>query len=211
MTIQSMGFSRQECLVGGHSLFQGIFPTQGLTPGLPHCRRILYQLSHQRSPGANRLSCTLFSRFHIGVLIYSIWFLDSLHSIWQSLDLSTSLQMTQFCFLLCLSNISLPIYIYIYMYTHTHTHIYIIHYTVEVTNRFKGLDMLDRVPEELCTEVHDRRQGTRPSPRKRNAKRKMVVWGGLTNSCEEKRSQKQRRKGKIYPFEYRVPKNSKER
>ena len=48
-------------------------------------------------------------------------------------------------------------------------------YTVEVTNRFKGLDMLDRVPEELCTEVHDRRQGTRPSPRKRNAKRKMVV------------------------------------
>ena len=29
----------------------------------------------------------------------------------------------------------------------------------------------------------------------------MAVWGGLTNSCEKKRSQKQRRKGKIYPFE----------
>ena len=28
-------------------------------------------------------------------------------------------------------------------------------YTVEVTNRFKGLDMIDRVPEELWTEVHD--------------------------------------------------------
>ena len=28
-------------------------------------------------------------------------------------------------------------------------------YTVEVTNRFKGLDMIDRVPEELQTEVHD--------------------------------------------------------
>ena len=28
-------------------------------------------------------------------------------------------------------------------------------YTVEVTNRFKGLDLIDRVPEELCTEVHD--------------------------------------------------------
>ena len=27
-------------------------------------------------------------------------------------------------------------------------------YTVEVTNRFKGLDLVDRVPEELCTEVH---------------------------------------------------------
>ena len=28
-------------------------------------------------------------------------------------------------------------------------------YTVEITNRFKGLDMIDRVPEELQTEVHD--------------------------------------------------------
>ena len=28
-------------------------------------------------------------------------------------------------------------------------------YTVEVTNRFKGLDVIDRVPEELWTEVHD--------------------------------------------------------
>ena len=36
--------------VGSLSLLQGIFPTQGLKPGLPHCRRILYQLSHQGSP-----------------------------------------------------------------------------------------------------------------------------------------------------------------
>ena len=42
-------------------------------------------------------------------------------------------------------------------------------------------------------------------------KSKIAVWGGLTNSCEKKRSKKQRRKGKIYPFECRVPKNSKER
>ena len=35
--------------VGGHALLQGIFPTQGLNPGLPHCRRILYHLSHQES------------------------------------------------------------------------------------------------------------------------------------------------------------------
>ena len=28
-------------------------------------------------------------------------------------------------------------------------------YTVEVTNRYKGLDLIDRVPEELRTEVHD--------------------------------------------------------
>ena len=39
----------------------------------------------------------------------------------------------------------------------------------------------------------------------------MAVWGGLTNSCEKKGSEKQRGKGKIYPFECRVPKKSKER
>ena len=32
-----------------HALLQGIFPTQGLNPGLPHCRCILYLLSHQGS------------------------------------------------------------------------------------------------------------------------------------------------------------------
>ena len=36
--------------VGSRSLLQGIFPTQGLNLGLPHCRQILYQLSHQGSP-----------------------------------------------------------------------------------------------------------------------------------------------------------------
>ena len=36
--------------VGSLSLLQGIFPTQGLNPGLPHCRQILYQLSQKGSP-----------------------------------------------------------------------------------------------------------------------------------------------------------------
>ena len=36
--------------VGSLSLLQGIFPTQGLSPGVLHCRRILYQLSHKGSP-----------------------------------------------------------------------------------------------------------------------------------------------------------------
>ena len=36
--------------VGSHSLLQGIFLTQGLNPGLPHCRLILYHLSHKGSP-----------------------------------------------------------------------------------------------------------------------------------------------------------------
>ena len=46
-------------------------------------------------------------------------------------------------------------------------------YTVEVRNRFKGLDLIDRVPDELWMEFVTlyRRQGSRPSPRKRNAKR----------------------------------------
>ena len=56
-----------------------------------------------------------------------------------------------------------------------------------------------------------RRQGSRPSPWKRNAKTKMAVWGSLTNSCKKKRSKKPRRKGKIEASECRVPKNSKER
>ena len=39
--------------VGSLSLLQGIFPTQGLNPGLPHCRQILDQLSHKGSPRFN--------------------------------------------------------------------------------------------------------------------------------------------------------------
>ena len=41
--------------VGSLSLLQGIFPAQGLNPGLPHCRRILYQLSHQGSPSTGEV------------------------------------------------------------------------------------------------------------------------------------------------------------
>ena len=36
--------------VGSLSLLQGIFPTQGSNPGLPHCKQILYQLSHKGRP-----------------------------------------------------------------------------------------------------------------------------------------------------------------
>ena len=42
-----------------------------------------------------------------------------------------------------------------------------------------------------------RRQGARPSPRKRNAKSKMAVCGDLINRYDEKRGKKQMRKGKI--------------
>ena len=48
---------------------------------------------------------------------------------------------------------------------------------MEVTNRFKGLDLVDRVPEELWMEVHDIVQEAviKTSPRKRMQKGKMVV------------------------------------
>ena len=87
-------------------------------------------------------------------------------------------------------------------------------YTVEVTHRFKGLDLVDRVPDELWTEVHDivQETGSKTIPKKKKCKKsKMAVWGGLTNSCEKKRSKKQRRKGRIYPSECRVSKNNEER
>ena len=73
-------------------------------------------------------------------------------------------------------------------------------YTVEVRNRFKGLDLIDRVPDELWMEVRDIVQENRYQDHphgKEMQKRKMAVWGGLKKSCEKKRSEKQRRKEKI--------------
>jgi len=78
---------------------------------------------------------------------------------------------------------------------------------VEVRNRFKGLDLIDRVPDELWTEVRDIVQETE----KRCKKGKWLSEEALQIAVEKKRSEKQRRKGKIYPFECRVPKNSKKR
>ena len=60
--------------------------------------------------------------------------------------------------------------------------------------------MIDRVPDELCTEVRDivQETGIKTVPMEKKCKKsKMAVSGGLTNSCEKKRSKKQRRKGKI--------------
>ena len=72
-------------------------------------------------------------------------------------------------------------------------------YTVEMTNRFKRLNLIDRVPKELwmegglwhCTEGRDQDH----PQEKEMQKSKMAVWGSLTNSCEKKRSKRQRRKG----------------
>ena len=85
-------------------------------------------------------------------------------------------------------------------------------YTVEVTDRFKGLDLTDRGPDKLQMEVCDivQETGIKTTPKKKKCKKaKWLSEDAL--QIAEKRSEKQRRKGKIYPFECRVPKNSKER
>ena len=85
-------------------------------------------------------------------------------------------------------------------------------YTVEVRNRFKALDLIARVPDELWTEVHDiiQETGIKTIPKKKKCKKaKWISKEALQIAV--KRSEKQRRKGKIFPFECRVPKNSKER
>ena len=69
--------------MGSLSLLQGIFPIQGSNTGLPHCRQILFQLSHREAQ----------FRYDLNQIPYN--------------------------------------------------------YTVEVANRFKGLDLIDRAPEEL--------------------------------------------------------------
>ena len=58
----SREFSRQDTGVGHHALLQGIFPTQGLNPGLPHCRWIVYHLSQQGSPRVLAWVAYSFSR-----------------------------------------------------------------------------------------------------------------------------------------------------
>ena len=63
-------------------------------------------------------------------------------------------------------------------------------YTIEVRNRFKGLDLIDQVPEELRREAHDIvwEAVIKTIPRKRNAKRQNGCLRSLTNSWRKKRS-----------------------
>ena len=83
---------------------------------------------------------------------------------------------------------------------------------MELTNKFQGLDLIDRVPEELWTEVCDivQEAGIKTIPKKKKCKKaKWLSEEAL--QMAEKRSKRERRKGKLYPFEHRVPKYSKER
>ena len=84
---------------------------------------------------------------------------------------------------------------------------------MEVRNRFKELDLIDRVPEELWTEVHDIVQETAIKTILKKKKCKKAKWLSekVLQIAEKRRSERQRRKGKIYSSECRVPKTSKER
>ena len=65
----------------------------------------------------------------------------------------------------------------------------------------------------MWTEVHDNVQEAviKTIPKKKMEKAKWLLQKGISNSCEKKRNERQRRKRKIYPFECGVLKNSKER
>ena len=87
-------------------------------------------------------------------------------------------------------------------------------YTVEVTNRFKGLYLIDRIPEELRTEVWDLVQEAviKTIPGKKKSKKAKCLYEKALQIAENRREDKGKgKKGKIYPFEHRVPKNCKER
>ena len=83
---------------------------------------------------------------------------------------------------------------------------------MEVTNRIKGLDLIDRVPEELWTEVRDivQEAGIKTISKKKKCKKAKWLSEEALQIAEEGRGERQRI-GTIYPFECRVSKNSKER
>ena len=95
--------------VGCHALLQGIFPTQGLNPGLLHYRRILYHLSYQGSP-----------MFSVALFIKA--------KTWKqpkSLLTDEWIKKKTTCIYIY---IHICIYIYIYMYTYICIYLYIYTY-----------------------------------------------------------------------------------
>ena len=83
---------------------------------------------------------------------------------------------------------------------------------MEETNRFKGLDLIDREPEELWMEVRDivQEAGIKPIPKKKKCKKAKWLSEEVLQIAVKRREAKGKRE-KIYPFECRVPKTSKDR
>ena len=72
-------------------------------------------------------------------------------------------------------------------------------YRVAVRNRCKGLDLIDRVPDELWNEVRDivQETGIKTIPMEKKCKKAKWLSGEALQISEKKRGEKQRRKGKI--------------
>ena len=83
----------------------------------------------------------------------------------------------------------------------------------EVTNRFKGLDLIDRVPEELWTEVCDivQETGIKTIPMEKKCKKPKWLSEEALQIAVKRREAKGKGEKETYPSECRVPKNSKER
>ena len=82
-----------------------------------------------------------------------------------------------------------------------------------MTNRFKGLDLIDRVPEELWTEVRNILQEAvvKTIPKKKECKTAKWLSEEALQVAEKRREVKGKGENERYPFECRVPKNSRER
>ena len=86
-------------------------------------------------------------------------------------------------------------------------------YTIEVTNRFKELDLMDRVPEELWMEIHNvvQETGNKTIPKKKKCIKAKWLSEEALQIAMKRREVKGKGEKETYPFECRVPKNSKER
>ena len=75
-------------------------------------------------------------------------------------------------------------------------------YIVEVRNRFKGLDLIDRVPDELWTEVHDivQKTGIKTIPMKKKYKEEKWLSEEVLQIAEKRRTQKAKKKKKDIPI-----------
>ena len=73
-------------------------------------------------------------------------------------------------------------------------------YTVEVRNRFKGLDLIDRVPDELCNEVHDTVQetGIKTIPMEKKGKKAKWLSGEALQIAVKGREVKSKEEKEIY-------------
>ena len=83
-------------------------------------------------------------------------------------------------------------------------------YTVEVRNRFRGLDLIDRVPDELWIEARDiiQEAGSKTILKKKKCRKAKWLYKEI---FVKRRKAKSKGAKERYPFECRVPKNSKKR